>query len=84
MSEHARHLLEEALRLPTRERAELAAQLLRSLDPQNSGPGEEGWEQAWTAEIMKRLRTVDQGEVPTIDGDEALKRVRASLKRAPG
>ena len=82
MSQHARHLLEEALRLPTDERAELAAQLLRSLAVQDSDPPEEGWEQAWTAEITKRLRAVDQGEVSTIDGDEALKKVRARLKRA--
>ncbi|HEU4616162.1 MAG TPA: addiction module protein, partial [Kofleriaceae bacterium] len=52
MTERARKLLQDALELPVPERAELAADLLASLD---SEPDEEV-EAAWAAEVERRAR----------------------------
>ena len=58
MSNAARHLLEEALRLPLQERAELAAELLASVD----GEPDADVDAAWAAEIERRARRVIAGE----------------------
>jgi putative addiction module component (TIGR02574 family) len=52
MSERARKLLHDAMDLPVSERAELAADLLASLD----GEPEADVEAAWTSEIERRAR----------------------------
>ncbi|MEM9460048.1 MAG: addiction module protein [Myxococcota bacterium] len=54
MTEQARALLETALSLSTDERAELAAELLASLD----GEPDEDVEAAWATEIERRARRV--------------------------
>ena len=81
MSEQGRNLLEKALRLPLRERSELAAKLLRSLDDEEKELSPEEWERVWSAEIKRRLRDIDEGRTKTIDGDEALRRARQVLKK---
>lgn len=65
-----------ALALPTRERAELAHELLRSL----SEPHDEGVEAAWVEEITRRAREVADGTVKTVDWNEARKRIFRRLK----
>lgn len=52
MSEGARKLLQDALKLAVSERAELAAELLASLE----GEDQEEVEAAWAAEIEQRAR----------------------------
>jgi putative addiction module component (TIGR02574 family) len=83
MSDEARHLLEEALRLPLEERSQLAEKLLRSLDAEEASLSPADWERMWSDEVARRLREIDGGRTQLIDGDEALARARATLKRRP-
>jgi putative addiction module component (TIGR02574 family) len=81
MSDQTRQVLKQALRLPQRERATLVAELLRTLDDEgDEGLTQEEWEKAWAAEIDRRVREIREGKAELIDGDEALRRVRAGLK----
>jgi hypothetical protein len=73
-------LLEEAMALPEAQRAELAALLLRSLEPDDEPElSDEEWQQAWSAEIERRLRAVDDGSAKLVDGDEVLRSIRARI-----
>lgn len=58
MSERARHVLDEALRLPLTERAKLAAELLASVD----GEPDADAEAAWALEIERRAERALSGE----------------------
>jgi putative addiction module component (TIGR02574 family) len=58
MSKTTSNLLNNALRLTTAERAELAAELLASLD----GEPEDDVEAAWVAEIQRRVERIRSGE----------------------
>lgn len=58
MSKTTDDILNNAKKLSTTERAELAAELLASLD----GEPEEAVEAAWAAEIQRRVERVRSGE----------------------
>lgn len=58
MSKTTDDILNNAMRLSTTERAELAAALLASLD----GDTEDAVEAAWAAEIQRRVERVRSGE----------------------
>jgi putative addiction module component (TIGR02574 family) len=58
MNEPARKILDEALRLSVPQRAEVAAELLASLD----GEAEPAAEAAWAAEIEQRIRRIRSGQ----------------------
>ncbi len=58
MSEPAKKLLDEVLRLSIHDRATLAAELLASLD----GTADEEVEAAWAAEIQRRVARVSAGD----------------------
>jgi putative addiction module component (TIGR02574 family) len=60
MSDRAQELLREALTLTPAERADVAAELLASLDEPMENPTEV--ETAWAAEIERRARRVLSGE----------------------
>lgn len=77
MSQHARHLLDEALRLPLADRAELAAELLASVD----GAADADAEQAWTAEIERRALRALRGESVGKDASVALVEIEERLRR---
>jgi putative addiction module component (TIGR02574 family) len=64
----------EALKLTPSEREALAQRLLASLDE-----GSE-IEEAWAAEVERRIAEVESGAVQTIPIAEALAQVRAALK----
>lgn len=64
----------EALKLTVDERAALAQRLLASLDEDAE------IEDAWAAEIERRIADVESGAVQVIPIAEALARVRAALK----
>jgi putative addiction module component (TIGR02574 family) len=64
----------EALKLTPGERAALAQRLLASLDEDAE------IEDAWAAEIERRIAEVESGTVQVIPIAEALARVRAALK----
>jgi putative addiction module component (TIGR02574 family) len=70
-----KRLSSEVLALPESERAELALELIRSLDT----PAEEGVEEAWDREIGRRIAHIDSGQAKVLDRDEFRKRVRAKL-----
>ncbi|MBI4617442.1 MAG: addiction module protein [Planctomycetes bacterium] len=67
MTRDAKGLLERALALPERERADLVASLLDSLE----GPLEEGHETAWAEEIKRRLDELDSRIVTPVPFSEA-------------
>ena len=62
MTREATELLEKALKLPPRARAALIASLIESLDD----PSDEGVEVAWQAEIDRRARELDEGDVELV------------------
>ena len=64
----------EALKLTLGERAALAQRLLASLDEDSE------IEDAWAAEIERRIADVESGAIQVIPIAEALARVRAALK----
>ncbi|HYS74790.1 MAG TPA: addiction module protein [Burkholderiales bacterium] len=67
----------EALNLSEGERAELAYNLVVSLD----GAPDPDVEKAWDAEIMRRLAEIDSGTAKLVDRKEFHRRMRARLKR---
>ena len=68
----------EALNLPESDRAELAHNLVASLD----GLAELDAEKAWDAEIVRRLDEIDSGTATLIDRQEFSRRMRARISRA--
>lgn len=74
MTRLAEDILQDALALPLGQRAELAAELLASLD----GEPEEAVETAWAAEIASRVERIRRGEAKGRPWAE----VRADLEHA--
>jgi Putative addiction module component len=70
-------LVEQAMTLPGESRARLAELLVESLDS-----GELGRiDRLWAAEAKRRRDEVRAGVVETVPGEEALRKVRDSLRR---
>jgi putative addiction module component (TIGR02574 family) len=69
-------ILDSALALPPAERAEVARELIASLD----GVAEQGAEDAWLAEVERRLLEVDSGTARTEDWEAVRSRVAARLR----
>ena len=70
-------LVERTMHLPLRDRAELARQLILSLEtdpPEN----DVDVEQEWAAEIQRRIDAYDRGETISVDADEAIAKIRSS------
>ena len=64
----------QALKLSNSERARLAERLLASLDEDSE------IEEAWAAEVERRIADVESGRVQMIPAEEAIARARKSLK----
>ena len=80
MSPRAQELLREAMALPVTERADLAAELLASLDDAaTEDPAEV--ETAWAAEIEHRARRVMAGETAGIPWEDVRQRAQRELRR---
>jgi putative addiction module component (TIGR02574 family) len=80
MTSRAQELLREALTLPIAERADVAAELLASLDdaaPENVAEVEA----AWAAEIERRARRVIAGESAGLAWDDVRRRAEADLRK---
>ena len=75
MATSTRKLYEEAMKLDPEERAALMGLLIESLDPGS----EEGVEEAWLAEIERRMADLDSGSVQSITWEE----LRARLYDSP-
>ncbi len=68
-------LRSEVLGLPQPERAELAHELMKSLD----APVDPDAADAWDKEIVRRLAEIDAGTAKLIDRDEFRRRMRARM-----
>jgi putative addiction module component (TIGR02574 family) len=79
MISRARELLREALTLPIEERADVAAELLASLDDTEADLA--NVEAEWAAEIERRARRVLAGESPVIPWDDVRRRAEANLRK---
>jgi putative addiction module component (TIGR02574 family) len=76
MAKLARDLKSQALKLPRRQRARLAQQLISSLDEEvDPDP-----EKLWLAEAERRLAEIQSGKVASIPADTVMKKARASLR----
>jgi putative addiction module component (TIGR02574 family) len=75
MSGEVTDLLKQALELPVTDRAELAGSLLESLDHAKV----ESVEQAWEAEIVRRMEDLDSGRVQPLSHDEVLRRLASAI-----
>jgi putative addiction module component (TIGR02574 family) len=73
MNASAQRLLQEAMSLSVGERADLAAELLASLDP-NADPDAD---RLWEEEIERRVAELDSGTASTIPWHEVRARLRA-------
>ena len=76
----AKKLREEALELPKTARAKLAHDLLLSLEDRPFDPPQEV-QKSWAAEIDERVRDVKEGRVKLVPVEDAVRAVRARLKR---
>jgi hypothetical protein len=81
VSNQARQVLEEALRLPIDERADVAAELLRSLDEAESALPPEDVERLWAAEITRRAERAIRGESQGRDANEVLASIESKLQK---
>lgn len=67
----------EALRLPEAERAELARELVVSLD----GGVDSDADEAWDAEVVRRLAEIDSGSAALVDRETLRQRMRTRIRR---
>ena len=67
MDATTQEILSTALRLPDKDRADLAASLIESLDE----PFDSDAQIAWAEEIRRRLAELDSGAVKAVAWDEA-------------
>jgi putative addiction module component (TIGR02574 family) len=58
------------------DRADLASWLIRSLDEESSEPAEDGYAEAWDAELERRMREVRDGKVVGIPAEEVFASLR--------
>ncbi len=72
-------LLEQALDLPVDERADLARDLIASLDAPPDGDVEE----AWAREVERRLQAVDAGTTTVEDWSTVHDRILGRLRAMP-
>lgn len=79
MTSRAQELLREALTLPSEERADVAAELLASLDDTETDIA--NVEAEWAAEIERRARRVLAGESPGIPWEDIRRRAEAELRK---
>lgn len=80
MTSRAQELLREALSLPIDERADVAAELLASLDDVGSDDVA-SVEAAWAAEIERRARRVMAGESAGIPWEDVRRRAEGELRK---
>jgi len=72
MNTQPQDLLAAALSLPETDRADLAASLLRSLDPVADPTADA----AWAAEIERRVNSIDNGEAKLVPWDDVMAAMR--------
>ena len=75
MSKAVRSVFIEAFRLDSHGRAELATELLKSLD----GPADPGAEVAWAAEIERRVEAIEAGTVALEPWEDVKRRIEGEI-----
>ena len=75
MTKAAQAVLAEALRLDLDARAEIAAELLGSLD----GPSDPDAEAAWNVEIERRVAALEAGTVQVEPWDDVRRRIEREI-----
>jgi putative addiction module component (TIGR02574 family) len=75
MTQEVQELLQKALALPENERAELAGNLISSLD----ATVDQDVDAAWQQEVVRRLHEVQSGEVKTVPWEEVQRKGRTLL-----
>lgn len=81
VSQQARKILEDALQLPVEERADVAAELLRSLDQEESALPQGEVERRWAEEITRRAERAARGESIGRDANEVLSSIESKLRQ---
>ncbi|MEJ7729807.1 MAG: addiction module protein [Polyangiaceae bacterium] len=81
VSEQARQVLAEALRLPIDERADVVVELLRSLDAAERALPPDEVQRLWTDELTRRAERAIHGGSAGGDASEVLKAIEAKLRR---
>lgn len=76
-AEPLQRLRSEALALSEAERAELAHDLIQSLD----APRDIGVEDAWEREISRRISEIDAGQAELVERSEFRRRIREKIER---
>jgi len=79
MTPEASEVLAKAMQLSSRERGLLIDRLVESLDDE---PADADAEEAWAAEIKRRVDDVRSGKVKMIPGEEVEREMAARLRRA--
>jgi len=74
-TEALEQLRTQALTLTDQERAELAHDLVLSLD----APEDDGVEEAWERELIRRIKQIDSGQAKLLDRTEFKQRMHASI-----
>lgn len=77
MATNVEQLVEQAMKLPSELRAQLADLLIESLEGEDLGR----IEQLWITEAKRRRDEVRTGKVETVAGEEGLRQVRDSVRR---
>jgi putative addiction module component (TIGR02574 family) len=75
MTQEAHDLLQKALALPENERAELAGNLIASLDT----TVDQDVDAVWQQEVVRRLHEVQFGKVETLSWEEVQQKGRSLL-----
>lgn len=79
ISQQAAEILDKAKALSSHERGQLIDRLVATLD---DGPAEEGVEEAWSAEIKRRMDEIESGKAKMIPMQEARRRFSARSRNA--
>ncbi|HVW06696.1 MAG TPA: addiction module protein [Vicinamibacterales bacterium] len=75
MTKGAQAVLADALRLDSSARAELAAEILASLD----GPADPGAEAVWNDEIDRRIEAIESGTIRLEPWEHVKRRIEKDL-----
>jgi putative addiction module component (TIGR02574 family) len=78
VTDEASRILDAAMKLPSAERAELAAILTDSI---GDGSSPEQIEAAWLEEAKRRLAAYERGEMQAVDYEDMMRRLRAKDRR---
>ena len=78
---NAKLVLDAALALSEKKRADIAYRLIRSLDGPEPTPSEQAdIDAAWAVEIERRMKEIDEGKAELIPYEDVMAEIRAMLK----